>query len=96
MLRRVLKKFEVDNGVILQPNEIVDASGFKNLKYLESTKKLGPTEAAKATVDISAPAVEASPTPAKKNRPVKPKRSVLASRPREFTRRLSRENNYGN
>lgn len=87
MLRMVMKQFEADNGVILKPNEIVDASGFKNLKYLESTKKLGPTKATKATVDLSAPAKEASPTPAKKNRPVKPKRSVLASRPREFTRK---------
>ncbi len=91
MLRMVKKEFDVDNNVTLKPNDIVDASGFKNLKYLESTHKLGPTNATKATVDLSTPAEEVSVTPAIKNRPDKPKRSVLASRPRAFTTRKAKQ-----
>jgi hypothetical protein len=90
MLRLVRKRFDVADGITAEPGDIMDVSELSTHRVwvMEEHNFLGPTDAKEATVSMTPPVEkkEASPTPVK-NRPVKPKRSVLASRPRAFTRK---------
>jgi hypothetical protein len=86
---------DIADGITAEPGDILDVSELDSHRVwvMEEHNFLGPTDAKEATVSMtpSVEEVKASPTPAIKNRPAKPKRSVLASRPRAFTTRKAKQ-----
>jgi hypothetical protein len=87
MLRVVRKQFDIDNGITVHPGDIVDISAWKHATALQEHGFIGETDATKETVDQNPPKAK-SPASAKAAKPAHKakKRSVLAGRPRVFTR----------
>ena len=89
MLREVMKRVDVGH-IVVHPGDIVDVSGWKNAAALERHGYITSTNATKATVDQNPtkgePRSEASEAPSATKQPVRLRRSVLASRPRVFSR----------
>ncbi|MHA2086234.1 MAG: hypothetical protein ACXABD_21025 [Candidatus Thorarchaeota archaeon] len=85
MLREVMKRFDIEGNITVEPHDIVDVTGWKNRAALEAQGYIGPTNAEKATVDQNPKPTKKKASSAAPKQPGRIKRSALASRPRVFS-----------